>query len=64
MKRYRPKWMDILVCPKGHQGIYLNGKPFCLECKCPIEASAKAAAAPQEEQEEREEAEGEQQDTA
>ncbi|MGB9626991.1 MAG: hypothetical protein ACPMAQ_19220 [Phycisphaerae bacterium] len=41
MKRYRPKWMDVLMCPKGHQGIYLNGKPYCLECKCPIEARGK-----------------------
>jgi hypothetical protein len=38
MKRYQPVWMDLLVCPKGHQGIYLNGKAFCLECECPIES--------------------------
>jgi len=33
--------MDVLMCPKGHQGIYLNGKPYCLECKGPIEARGK-----------------------
>lgn len=55
MKRYQPEWMDLLVCPKGHQGIFLNGKPFCLECKCPIEPQVKPDPQEQAEPEPRDE---------
>jgi len=49
MKRLQTARMDLLVCPKGHQGIFLNGKPFCLECNCPIDSPSEAE--PQEQAE-------------
>ena len=55
MNAHQSKRMNSLACPKGHQGIFLNGKPFCLECKCPIESQSKAEPQEQAEREPRDE---------